>query len=110
MPSFRHSWQHAAIPKRVFKVKAKNANHAGISYSLCCTTVTDPNAGSITAGNAVVNRNGVTITAPTAANPQNTVYISPIGLNNGGDFPTRVGGYVGIGAGSLTYGNVIKAV
>ncbi|WP_241158668.1 YadA-like family protein [Neisseria yangbaofengii] len=46
--------------------------------------------GSLTTGNTVVNSNGVTIAAPTEANPQNTVSISPIGLNNGGNTITNV--------------------
>ncbi|PJO10597.1 hypothetical protein CRG49_001655 [Neisseria sp. N95_16] len=46
--------------------------------------------GSLTTGNTVVNNNGVTIAAPTEANPQNTVSISPIGLNNGGNTITNV--------------------
>ena len=45
---------------------------------------------SVTAGNTTLNSNGITIAAPTAENPNNTVSLSPIGLNNGGNTITNV--------------------
>ena len=45
---------------------------------------------SVTAGGVTVNAQGVSIAAPTANNPSNTVSLSPIGLNNGGQRITNV--------------------
>ena len=45
---------------------------------------------SVTAGGVTVNAQGVSIAAPTAHNPANTVSLSPIGLNNGGQRITNV--------------------
>jgi len=45
---------------------------------------------SVTAGSVTVNAQGVSIAAPTAHNPANTVSLSPIGLNNGGQRITNV--------------------
>lgn len=46
--------------------------------------------GSLTTGNTLVNDEGVTIAAPTKADPQNTVSVSSSGLNNGGNAITNV--------------------
>ena len=45
---------------------------------------------SVTAGGVTVNAQGVSIAAPTTNNPSNTVSLSPIGLNNGGQRITNV--------------------
>ena len=48
------------------------------------------NKDGLTAGNTVVNNDGVTIAAPTESNPNNQVKLSPVGLNNGGQRITNV--------------------
>ena len=64
--------------------------NADNSKTYTVATAKDLNVDSVTAGNTVVNNDGITIAAPTEANPQNTVSLSPIGLNNGGNTITNV--------------------
>ena len=73
--------------KNMVVTERKGANDQPI-YTVA--TADDLNVNSVTAGNTTVNGNGVTIAAPTEGNPQNTVSLSPIGLNNGGNTITNV--------------------
>ena len=50
----------------------------------------DLKVDSVTTGGVTVNAQGISIGAPTAYNPANTVSLSPIGLNNGGQRITNV--------------------
>ncbi|MFC5921118.1 YadA family autotransporter adhesin, partial [Neisseria weixii] len=66
--------------------------HKGANGQTVYTVATkdDLAVTSINAGSTVLDTNGVSIAVPTQANPQNTVSLSPIGLNNGGNTITNV--------------------